>query len=181
MIGAIPPVGDDDELLRRAEMLALSADAVVCVVGTSAEWETEGHDRASMNLPGLQDQLVRRLALANSSTIVLVNAGSPVTMDWAEDTAVLAQIWFGGEQAGEGVADVLLGDTDPGGRLPTTIPYRIEDTPAFPFYPGSGGTRLPTTKASSWATGTTTPTTSSPGTASGQAFRTLRSSCPTCR
>lgn len=139
MIGAIPPVGDDDELLRRAEMLALSADAVVCVVGTSAEWETEGRDRASMSLPGLQDQLVRRLALANPCTVVLVNAGAPVTMDWADDTAVLAQIWFGGEQGGEGVVDVLLGETDPGGRLPMTIPYRIEDTPAFPFYPGTGG------------------------------------------
>jgi beta-glucosidase len=139
MIGAIPPVADDDELLRRAEMLASKADAVVCVLGTSAEWETEGHDRSSMDLPGLQDQLVRRLVLANSRTCVLVNAGSPVTMDWADDVAALAQIWFAGEQAGEGVADVLLGEADPGGRLPTTVPRRIEDTPAFPYYPGSDG------------------------------------------
>jgi beta-glucosidase len=92
-----------------------------------------------MDLPGLQDHLVRRLVLANSRTCVLVNAGSPVTMDWADDVAALAQIWFAGEQAGEGVADVLLGDADPGGRLPTTVPRRIEDTPAFPYYPGSDG------------------------------------------
>jgi beta-glucosidase len=139
LIGAIPPIAESEELLRRAEMLALKADAVVCVVGTSAEWETEGHDRVSMDLPGLQDQLVRRLIRANPQTCVLVNAGSPVTMDWADDVAALAQIWFGGEQAGEGVADVLLGDQDPGGRLPTTIPRRIEDTPSFPFYPGTDG------------------------------------------
>ncbi|MGO8877766.1 MAG: beta-glucosidase H [Acidimicrobiales bacterium] len=139
MIGAIPPVVSDSELLRRAETLASKADAVVCVVGTSAEWESEGYDRSSMDLPGLQDQLVRRLVLANPRTCVLVNAGSPVTMDWADDIAALAQIWFGGEQAGEGVADVLLGDTDPGGRLPMTIPRRIEDAPAFPHYPGADG------------------------------------------
>ncbi|HXY45735.1 MAG TPA: glycoside hydrolase family 3 C-terminal domain-containing protein, partial [Acidimicrobiales bacterium] len=139
IIGAIPPMGTRDELLRRAEALASKADAVVCVVGTSPEWETEGHDRPSMDLPGLQDQLVRRLVLANNRTCVLVNAGSPVTMDWADDVVALAQIWFGGEQAGEGVADVLLGDVDPGGRLPMTIPRRIEDTPAFRFYPGSDG------------------------------------------
>jgi beta-glucosidase len=139
MIGAIPPVSSDEELMRRAEALAASADAVVCVVGTSPEWETEGRDRPAMGLRGLQDELVRRITLANPRTCVLVNAGSPVTMDWAGDAAAVAQIWFGGEQAGEGVADVLLGDVDPGGRLPTTIPRRIEDTPAFPYYPGQDG------------------------------------------
>ncbi|MHB1508901.1 MAG: beta-glucosidase [Acidimicrobiales bacterium] len=138
-VGALPPHGTADELLERAEALAATADAVVCVVGTSASFETEGRDRSSMDLPGLQDHLVRRLLLANPRTCVLVNAGSPVTMDWADDVAALAQIWFPGEQGGEGVADVLLGDLDPGGRLPTTIPRRIKDTPAFPFYPGSDG------------------------------------------
>lgn len=138
-VGAIPPLPEADELLRRAEALATRADAVVCVVGTNGEWETEGHDRVSMDLPGLQDDLVRRLIAANPRTAVLVNAGSPVTMDWADDAAAVAQIWFAGEQVGEAVAAVLLGDTDPGGRLPTTIPIRLEDTPAFPFYPGTDG------------------------------------------
>jgi len=138
-IGAIPPVPSDEELMRRAEALAASADAVVCVVGTSPEWETEGRDRPAMGLRGLQDELVRRITVANPRTCVLVNAGSPVSMDWADDVPAVAQIWFGGEQAGEGAADVLLGHVDPGGRLPTTIPYRIEDTPAFPYYPGHNG------------------------------------------
>jgi beta-glucosidase len=139
MIGAIPPVGSDEELMRRAEALASKADAVVCVVGTSADWETEGHDRAIMDLPGLQNHLVERLTLSNARTCVLVNAGAPVTMDWADDVRALAQIWLGGEQVGEGVADVLLGDADPGGRLPVTIPRRLSDTPAYPYYPGHDG------------------------------------------
>jgi beta-glucosidase len=138
-IGAIPPTPSDEELMRRAEALAASAGAVVCAVGTSPEVDTEGHDRSTMDLFGPQDALVRRISLANPRTCVLVNAGSPVTMHWADDVAAIAQIWFGGEQAGEGVADVLLGDVDPGGRLPTTIPFRIEDTPAFPYYPGANG------------------------------------------
>ncbi|MGH9171999.1 MAG: glycoside hydrolase family 3 protein [Acidimicrobiales bacterium] len=139
MIGALPPVGSDEDLLGRAEKLAASADAVVCVVGTTAEWETEGHDRQTMSLPGLQDDLVRRVAAANPKTCVLVNSGAPVSMDWTSSVPVIAQIWFPGEQGGEGVTDVLLGDTDPGGRLPTTFPRRLEDTPAFACYPGSDG------------------------------------------
>ena len=137
LIGAVPPVGTDDELLRRAEALAASADAVLCVVGTSPEWETEGHDRPSIELPGRQDELIRHVATANPKTCVLVNAGSPVSMDW--EAAAIGQIWFPGEQAGAAVADVILGDTDPGGRLPTTIPIRLEDTPAWPYYPGEDG------------------------------------------
>ncbi|HEV8063700.1 MAG TPA: glycoside hydrolase family 3 C-terminal domain-containing protein, partial [Acidimicrobiales bacterium] len=139
MIGAVPPVLSDEDLLVAAETAAAAADAAVCVVGTTAEWETEGHDRSTMDLPGLQGELVRRVVRANPRTCVLVNAGAPVTMDWAGEAPAVAQIWFPGEQGGEAAADVLLGEADPGGRLPTTIPHRLEDTPAFAHYPGDGG------------------------------------------
>jgi beta-glucosidase len=92
-----------------------------------------------MAMPGLQDDLVRRVAAANPKTCVLINAGSPVAMDWADEVAALGQIWFPGEQGGEAVADVLLGEAEPGGRLPTTLPRRLEDTPAFDCYPGADG------------------------------------------
>jgi beta-glucosidase len=139
MVGAVPAVGSDEEMLARAVAAAAAADAVVCVVGNTAEWETEGHDRSSMDLPGLQDELVRRVAAANPRTCVLVNAGAPVSMPWLGEVAAVAQIWFPGEQGGEAAADVLLGVADPGGRLPTTLPRRLEDTPAFPYYPGAEG------------------------------------------
>ena len=89
-----------------------------------------------MDLPGRQDELVRRVTAANPRTAVVVNAGSPVTMDWAADDdpdrapAVLTSFFAGQEQA-EGLVDVLLGITDPGGRLPTTIPKRLADHPAY--------------------------------------------------
>jgi beta-glucosidase len=89
-----------------------------------------------MDLPGDQDELVRRVVAANPRTAVVVNAGSPVTMDWAADgdpaaaPAVLTSFFAGQEQA-EGLVDVLLGEADPGGRLPTTFPARLEDHPAY--------------------------------------------------
>ena len=124
------------DLMDRAVAAAAAADIAVVVVGTNDEWETEGHDRTTMDLPGRQDELVRRVVAANLRTAVIVNAGSPVTMDWAADDdpnaapAVLTSFFAGQEQA-EGLVDVLFGDADPGGRLPTTYPKRLADHPAY--------------------------------------------------
>jgi beta-glucosidase len=70
---------------------------------------------------------------------VLVNAGSPVTMPWNGDVAAVAQSWYLGEETGPAMAAFLCGDVDASGRLPTTLPRRIEDTPAFTNYPGENG------------------------------------------
>jgi beta-glucosidase len=124
------------DLLDRAVAAAADADAAIVMVGTNDEWETEGHDRTTMDLPGRQDELVRRVVAANPNTAVIVNAGSPVTMDWADPadpgsaTSILTSFFAGQEQA-EALVDVLLGAADPGGRLPTTIPKRYADHPAF--------------------------------------------------
>jgi beta-glucosidase len=124
------------DLMDRAVAAAAAADVAVVMVGTNDEWETEGHDRTTMDLPGRQDELVRRVVAANPRTAVIVNAGSPVTMDWAADDnpdrapAVLTSFFAGQEQA-EGLVDVLLGVADPGGRLPTTVPKRLADHPAY--------------------------------------------------
>ena len=113
--------------MDRAVAAAAAADVAVVVVGTNDEWETEGFDRTTMGLPGRQDELVRRVVAANPRTAVVVNAGSPVTMDWADAgddasaTSILTSFFAGQEQA-EGLVDVLLGVADPGGRLPVTIP-----------------------------------------------------------
>jgi len=133
-IGLRPPLERD--LLGDAVAAAEAADAVVMVVGTNADWESEGHDRQSMDLPGDQDELIRRVCAANPRTVVCVNTGSPVTMDWAEDPAALLQIWFGGQEMAGALADVLFGDAEPGGRLPTSFPRRIEDNPSFGNFPG---------------------------------------------
>ncbi|HET6834015.1 MAG TPA: glycoside hydrolase family 3 C-terminal domain-containing protein [Acidimicrobiales bacterium] len=127
------------DLLERAVVAAAEADAAVLVVGTTGDWESEGHDRASMDLPGAQDELVRRVLDANPATVVVVNAASPVTMDWAPDAPALLQTWFGGQEMASGLADVLLGDAEPAGRLPTTLPLRLEHNPSFGNFPGENG------------------------------------------
>jgi beta-glucosidase len=136
-IGCRPPAPPD--LLDRAVTLARRADAVVCVVGTDNDWETEGNDRESMALPPPQDELVRAVAAANPRTVVVVNAASPIEMPWADDVATILQAWFPGEEWGNALADVVSGDVSPSGKLPTTIPVRLEDTPAFTSYPGERG------------------------------------------
>ena len=96
-------------------------------------------DRDTMDLPGAQDELIRRVVGANSRTAVLVNTGSPVTMPWADTTPAIVQMWFGGQEMAEAAVDVLVGDDEPSGRLPTTFPLRLEHNPSFGNFPGEDG------------------------------------------
>jgi beta-glucosidase len=130
---------EQDDPVRRAVELAAECDIALVVVGTTDDWESEGHDRDTLDLPGRQVELIRAVAAANQKTIVLVNTGAPVDMSWANEVPSVMQIWFGGQEMGHAVVDVLLGEADPGGRLPTTIPERIEHTPAYGNFPGEHG------------------------------------------
>ena len=136
-IGIAPP--EPADLMDRAVAAARAADAAIVIVGTSAEWETEGNDRDTMALPGKQSELVERVAHANPRAIVVVNAGSPVDMPWIDEVGAALQVWFGGEEMGPALADVITGSSDPGGRLPHTIPARLDDHPAAGWYPGIDG------------------------------------------
>jgi beta-glucosidase len=131
-LGARAP--EPEDLVERAVAAARDADVALVVVGTNDEWETEGEDRTTIALPGDQDELVRRVAAANPRTVVIVNAGSPVSMPWVDDVAGVLLAYFGGSEMGVGIADVLAGEVDPGGRLPITYPEALEDTPAWPWY-----------------------------------------------
>ena len=136
-VGARPvPTGDE---IERAVAAAAAAEVAVVIVGTDHDWETEGEDRTTMALPGDQDELVAAVAAANPNTIVVINAGSPVTMPWLDAVPAVLQIWFPGQAVGEALADVLTGAEEPGGRLPVTFPVRLEDTPAFAHHPGRDG------------------------------------------
>ena len=133
-VGHRPPESVD--LMTRAVEAAAAADVAVVVVGTSDEWETEGHDRTDLRLPGAQDELVRRVCAVNPRTVVVVNAGTAVQLDWADLPAAVLQCWLGGQEMGEAVVDVLLGDAEPAGRLPVTVPLRVEHTPSYGAFPG---------------------------------------------
>lgn len=137
-LGHRGPGPDADGMIEEAVRLASESDVAVVVVGTTEQVESEGFDRTSLALPGRQDELVARVAAANSRTIVVVNAGSPVLMPWADDVAAILLTWFPGQEAGAALADVLLGVTEPGGRLPTTWPRREEDCPVLAISPKGG-------------------------------------------
>jgi beta-glucosidase len=124
------PHGADDEEIAAAAELAASCAYAVVVVGTTAETESEGTDRTTLSLPGRQDDLVRAIVAANPRTIVVVNSGSPVLMPWADEVPAVLLTWFGGQEYGNALADVLLGVREPGGRLPTTWPSAEDGLPS---------------------------------------------------
>jgi beta-glucosidase len=125
-----PPHGTDDEEIEAAVALAAGSDVAVVVVGTTAQVESEGFDRTSLALPGRQDELVRKVAAANPRTVVVVNSGAPVLLPWADKVAAVLLTWFGGQEFGNALADVLLGEAEPGGRLPTTWPATEDGLPS---------------------------------------------------
>lgn len=133
---APPP---DTEALDEAVRLAADADVAVVVVGTSSEWESEGIDRASLQLPGRQDDLVRAVLAANPNTVVVVNSGSPVTMPWLNDVAAAMIVWYPGQEGAAAIADVLYG-AEPAGRMPTTWAADEADVPTTDHFPGADGT-----------------------------------------
>ncbi|MCJ1477572.1 hypothetical protein MMC13_006245 [Lambiella insularis] len=126
------------DLLQEAVDIAKQADVAVVCVGLDAEWESEGYDRQTMDLPrdGNQDELIRAIVKANPRTIVVNQSGTPVTMPWAAEVPAILQAWYQGQEAGRALADVLLGRVSPGGKLPVTFPQRLQDNPSFHNWPG---------------------------------------------
>jgi beta-glucosidase len=137
-LGSEPAEVDEDALIAAAAEAAARADVAFVVVGTNSIVESEGYDRENLVLPGRQDDLVRAVVAANPRTVVLVNAGAPVLMPWRDDVAALLLGWFGGQEFGNAVADVLLGVAEPGGRLPTTWPAAEADVPVLSCAPEDG-------------------------------------------
>ena len=136
-LGLVPLVEED--LMGRAVALAGESDIAVVVVGTNDDWETEGRDRDLWELPGDQPELIRRVCAANPRTVVILNVGSPHDLGWLDEPAAVLSVGFGGQELGDAVVDMLLGELEPSGRSPTTIGTRYEHFGAFPNYPGENG------------------------------------------
>ncbi|WP_204020343.1 glycoside hydrolase family 3 protein, partial [Sinosporangium siamense] len=137
-LGHSAPAADPGTLIAEAVALAEECEAAVVVAGTTLEVESEGFDRRDLRLPGRQDELISRVAAANPRTIVVVNAGSPIEMPWLGEVAAVLVTWFPGQEGGAALADVLYGDAEPGGRLPTTWPLKAEDCPVLDVTPEDG-------------------------------------------
>jgi beta-glucosidase len=132
-----PRLSPEEELDAGGEG-ARRGDVAVVVVGTIELVERDGYDRSDLRLPGNQDDVVRRVAAENPRTVVVVNSGAPVELPWRDDVSAIVLGWFGGQEMGNAVADVLLGAVEPGGRLPTTWPDRLASTPVSDTTPKDG-------------------------------------------
>lgn len=137
-VGRAPDDSDPDALIAQAVEAARVADVAVVVVGTNSQVESEGWDRSDLTLPGRQDELVRAVVAANPRTVVVVNSGAPVLLPWSDDVAAVLLGWFGGQEMGNALADVLLGVAEPGGRLSTTWAAALDDVPVLDVTPVDG-------------------------------------------
>ncbi|MFE6160735.1 glycoside hydrolase family 3 C-terminal domain-containing protein [Streptomyces sp. NPDC056486] len=138
VVTAAAPEPDPERALAEAVEAARHAAVAVVVVGTTEGGESEGHDRTSLTLPGRQDELVSAVAAANPRTVVVVNSGGPVELPWREQAGAVLLSWFPGQEAGSGLADVLFGAAEPGGRLPTTWGAALADAPVRETRPRDG-------------------------------------------
>ncbi|MFJ6690293.1 glycoside hydrolase family 3 C-terminal domain-containing protein [Streptomyces sp. NPDC091294] len=138
VVVAAPPAPDVSASLAEAARAAGAADAAVVVVGTTEHGESEGYDRTGLALGATQDALVRAVAAANPRTVAVVNSGGPVELPWRDEAGAVLLAWFPGQEGGAGLADVLFGRAEPGGRLPTTWPAVLADAPVTDTRPDGG-------------------------------------------
>jgi beta-glucosidase len=126
-----------EQLRNEAVKAATKADAAVIVVGRSPTLESEDFDIKSLDLPAGQDELIDAVAKVNKHTIVVINAGGPVIMSkWIAHVPAIVDMWYGGQEAGNAIADVLFGEANPSGKLPVTFVKQWKDSPAYGHYPG---------------------------------------------
>ena len=126
--------------LEEALDAARSSDAALVFVGSTERLESEGFDRRDLTLPPAQVALIKAVAAVNPRTVVVLHSGAAVLMsDWLDLVPSLIEVWFPGQEAGDAVADLLFGDVNPSGKLPTTFLKRWEDCPAYGNFPGADG------------------------------------------
>jgi beta-glucosidase len=130
----------DEELAAEAVALVARASAVVVFLGVPAGDESEGFDRAHIDLPANQAALLAHLAHTNPNLVVVLANGSAVRLsDWERHAGAVLECWLSGQAAGGAVADLLFGAANPCGRLAETLPLRLEDTPSYLNFPGEAG------------------------------------------
>lgn len=121
----------DPKMLEEAVNAAKNADAAIIFAGSNRDYETEASDRASLDLPFGQEELIEKILEVNPNTIVVMIAGAPFDIQNIDQkTSTLVWSWFNGSEGGNALADVLIGNVNPSGKLPWTMPKNLEDSPA---------------------------------------------------
>jgi beta-glucosidase len=125
------------EMIDQAVTNARSADVTVLYIALPNFKESEGYDRADLDLTEQQVALIKAVARVQPKTIVVLNNGAPVAMNaWLDDVGAVLEAWMMGQAGGTAIAEVLFGKANPCGKLSETFPLKLSDTPAYINWPG---------------------------------------------
>ncbi len=121
----------EPEMLEAAIEAAKSSDIAIVFAGSNRDFETESSDRVSLRLPFAQEELIEKVLTVNPNTIVVMIGGAPFDIqNISKKSKALIWSWFNGSEGGNALVDVILGNVNPSGKLPWTMPVKIEDSPA---------------------------------------------------
>lgn len=126
--------------LQEAIDAAKSSDVAIVFAGSNRDYETEASDRRNLKLPFGQEELIKKVLEVNPRTIVVIIGGAPLDIDEiGKKSSALVWSWFNGSEGGNALADVLLGNVNPSGKLPWTMPKNINESPAHATNSFPGG------------------------------------------
>ncbi|WP_264566599.1 glycoside hydrolase family 3 C-terminal domain-containing protein [Flavobacterium sp. N3904] len=129
----------NETLIAEAVQNAKNAETVIVFAGLPDIYESEGYDRANMDMPAGHNQLIDAVAKVNKNVVVVLMNGSAVSMPWKKEVSAIVEAYLGGQAGGGAIADVLTGKVNPSGKLSETFPARLEDTPTAIDFPSKDG------------------------------------------
>ena len=130
----------DQALIDEALSIAKSAEVALFYIALPTYKESEGYDRADLDLTMQQVQLIQTVTAVQPNTVVILNNGAPVVMgDWIDGTAAILEAWMMGQAGGGAIADILYGNINPSGKIAETYPQKLSDTPSHLNFPGENG------------------------------------------
>lgn len=136
---SIDPKRTPAELREEAVKIASDCDVIVAVMGEAAEMSGESSSRSDISLPGSQKQLLEALLETGKPVVLVLFTGRPLVLAWEnEHIPAILNVWFGGSQSGNAIADVLFGAVNPSGKLPATFPQNLGQVPIFYNHKNTG-------------------------------------------
>ncbi len=126
----------DQAKIEEACKLAKESDVAIVFAGLPDEYESEGFDRTTMDMPESHNQLINAVVKVNPNTIVVLQLGAPVAMPWMDQVKGILLMYLAGQAGGSATADLLLGNVNPSGKLAETFPKALADNPSADYFPG---------------------------------------------
>jgi beta-glucosidase len=135
-VGITDPSRDGFE---EALQIARNSDVVIAALGEGADMSGEAASRATLTLPGIQQEFLKALYDTGTPVVFVVMAGRPLNLSWAhEHIPAIVNAWFLGTQSGNAIAEVLFGEYNPGGKLPATYPRSVGQVPVYYYHKNTG-------------------------------------------